>query len=758
MPQVPMVQGAKAAIAGPTGVQLQAPASALFSGYLDAPKLVDPQVQIAPATSADLNPGAIQPGLTQGEAALPGQQEQQISRNVGEAGDNMAEIAQRIQLQTNAVVADNAVNQAKEVALRLAYDPQSGFTAAKGWDALHRDSGQPLADEYAQKFDDAAAPIMAGLQNDAQRRAFAIQANDIRTGLYGQATQHESQEFQQYNLSTAEGTVSIEKANIGLNYKDPTQVANSLERIKGATAQQGMLMGRSATWIKAQQETATTDALVTGMKSALDDKNYAWVQGALNTYKDDLKDPNALLEIKGLVTKEMDTAIGMSAGAAAVASVAPGLNPGGFTRMAGITAQSESGNQDRNPDGSVVTSPKGAQGSMQVMPGTALDPGFGVKPAQAGPDGTVSDAERARVGRDYLAAMVQRYSGDPAKAWAAYNDGPGNVDKAVAAAAKPGAPQWLSQLPAETQAYVTGNMRQFQSGLGAPAPPTFAQVQAKIDAMGLSPERQVHAYTEAKRRWDGLEADKKSNEEAITSQATQSLLANGGNFDALPTTMKAAIPADKVEGLQAFGKKIAEGSNTPTDMGVYLKLSDDQYLKSLTDQQFFNLRPELSASDFQTMATHRASLIKGTPGQSPGDLNTPAIKLTVDSMLQQMGINPAPNFDKDKNGVARVGAIQQYVRDNILTQQQQLGRKFTDAETEASVTKMFSRDKNFQNNILGFDTPGTTSKRLLSMQPGDIPGDQRNAITTALKKSGVANPSDAQIMGAYWRANTLAGR
>jgi hypothetical protein len=102
---------------------------------------------------------------------------------------------------------------------------------------------------------------------------------------------------------------------------------------------------------------------------------------------------------------------------------------------------------------------------MQVMDATMKDPGFGVKPAQ-----NDSPDERARVGRDYLQALMQKY-GDPAKAWAAYNAGPGKLDAALAEAEKdaqsgayrtPGgqpADAWLAKLPKETQAYVAKNMR-----------------------------------------------------------------------------------------------------------------------------------------------------------------------------------------------------------------------------------------------------------------------------------------------------------
>lgn len=70
-----------------------------------------------------------------------------------------------------------------------------------------------------------------------------------------------------------------------------------------------------------------------------------------------------------------------------------------------------------------AVSPTGAKSEWQVMDNTNLDPGFGVRPAR---DDSLE--ERARVGRDYWAAMVARYEGDLELAGIAYNAGPGRAD------------------------------------------------------------------------------------------------------------------------------------------------------------------------------------------------------------------------------------------------------------------------------------------------------------------------------------------
>lgn len=116
----------------------------------------------------------------------------------------------------------------------------------------------------------------------------------------------------------------------------------------------------------------------------------------------------------------------------------------------------ESGGRRFDKQGNLLTSPKGAQGEMQVMPGTARDPGYGIRPAKEGdPD------DLARVGREYFGKMMNKY-GDTKLAAIAYNWGPGNTDKWLMAGADP------AKLPRETQKYSAdmagGGPVHFQSG------------------------------------------------------------------------------------------------------------------------------------------------------------------------------------------------------------------------------------------------------------------------------------------------------
>jgi hypothetical protein len=112
-----------------------------------------------------------------------------------------------------------------------------------------------------------------------------------------------------------------------------------------------------------------------------------------------------------------------------------------------------------------AVSPKGARGLAQLMPGTARDPGFGVEGARDS-----SSKENVRVGNEYLNAMLKKY-GNIDYALAAYNWGPGNVDKWIARGAKP------EELPKETREYipkVKAGMEQMQAKTPMPGKDMFS--------------------------------------------------------------------------------------------------------------------------------------------------------------------------------------------------------------------------------------------------------------------------------------------
>lgn len=74
-----------------------------------------------------------------------------------------------------------------------------------------------------------------------------------------------------------------------------------------------------------------------------------------------------------------------------------------------------------------AVSPKGAEGMGQVMPDTARDPGYGVRPLLA--EDVRNPEENLRFSAEYLSAMLREFGGDYPMALAAYNAGPRAVKR-----------------------------------------------------------------------------------------------------------------------------------------------------------------------------------------------------------------------------------------------------------------------------------------------------------------------------------------
>lgn len=689
---------------------------------------------------------------------VAGQQAQQMGRAMMTGGQGIGQVALDMQQQANQLRVDDALNRAKETALKLTYDKDVGFTNLKGINALERPDGKPLADEYADTLKRSIDEIGGTLGNDAQRQAFALRSNDILTAMRGNAIQHEAQEFKTYALSTSEGIQSTALREIGLNWNNPDTVNSAVERIRAETYRQAQLLGKSAEWQDAQARKLTSNAHKIAMLSALEQNDPTYADAYLKKYSGQM-DADDILAVRGHITKEVDARVGVGAAGEVIRQMQPRIATSEAERAFNIAVGTESGGKQFAKDGTPLTSPKGAIGIAQVMPTTA--------PEAAKLAGLPWDENRYKtdaaynkaLGMAYFQQQLQDNGGDLAKSYAAYNAGPGRLAEAIKKAEKsaklakndPTVPvhTWLDFMPEETRNYVAKNMKAYDAGQGQGTRPTFQEIDDQLRAdprLATSPSRYKIARDEAARQFEEQTKAIKQREEEAVATAMRGVIENGGRYSDLPVSIRAKLPPKEVDNVIGFAQKIAKGDDT-SSMWLYAKLAGNpDQLARMSDNEFFALRRELSEGDFKHFANERAKRTGSVAGSNgPGDLNSQAIKQSLDERLRMLKIDPSPK-DDGGNDAARIGGMRRFVDQYFMAAQREAGKKFTDTEVAQHLDALFAKNATFRGWFSNSSGP------MLGMKVSDIEGTAKDSIKAAYKRQGIDNPTDAQIMNAYWNA------
>ena len=681
-----------------------------------------------------------------GPQEIAGRQLQETGQALSGAGQAAQRIAMAMQDQVDQVRVNDAVNQARRAAQDLAYNPQTGYLNLKGDAALTRPDGRALPQEYGDKLGEHISTIAQSLGTERQRQQFMANAQALSTQFAGQVESHMLGEFRSHAISVQDGTIALASDDAKRNWNNPDVIAPALGAAKAAVVERGNMMGWSAAQIDAALLATTGKVHSDVIMSALENGNPTYAATYLDAHRKEMT-ADDILRVQGHVNKEVWQGMAQSAVQAAGQEAAPLLAPDNFDRMVHITAQTESGGREVDANGRTITSPKGAQGIMQVMPATAKNPGFGIKPAADN-----SPAERERVGREYLQAMLQQY-GDPAKAWAAYNAGPARVDQEIRDAAKRGDPNaWLSNLPKETQAYVAKNMAALGQG-DAPAKPTeLAFVQSALAKLPPGSPPQVVALTQAQatRQWGLLNKSVADTADAAVAQIQRYIAANPGTtLDKVPAQYLDAVrqyAPGKLDDLTKYANTLNGGEKIKSDLVLYNRLaSHPEEMVRMTDAQFEGLRAHLSEPDFKHFAQERGT------AQTVGveALNKGAMTDALNSRLQGLGISPTPKAS-DAKAQERLGGIKQFVRNSLFEEQAARGRKLTPEEIETHIDKLFTKSIDFRNSLWGT----TSTETLMAMQLSDLPSGAKDGLRQALVNSGTRNPTDTDILNLYRKLHT----
>jgi soluble lytic murein transglycosylase len=676
--------------------------------------------------------------------------EQQAGQALGNLGAQTAEYAARETMLANQVRVDSALNQVRAAQQHLTYDPEAGYLAQKGAAAIEPDDqGMRLDDNYTQKLQATISEAAGSLANDKQREVFAQHANDLTTTFSGQVQEHVFREAKNFGIETQQGTVALARQAAMQSWNDDVKVGAQIDSAKAATWKAGQIAGEPANLIEAKMKDVAAQIHSDVIKTALDSNNPTYAMAYLNRYKDELGDK--LLGVYGQVNRQVQARAAAGASQLAGAQMHSQLNPSDFDRMANITKLTESGGNP-NAIGPYIEGQGSAKGAMQVMPATGVNPGYGVKPAE-----NDSPEELARVGRDYLAAMVNKYT-DPKKAWAAYNAGPSTVDAAV----KDGGKDWLAKMPKETQAYVQKNSDAYDAGAGRPPIPSQQEYDDKaVAALGPNPDPELVNMTlnETKRQYNEMLNQRKTNGENAVQQAQQWLIQNKGDFASMPSDLKNTITSsapDKYDDIQNFAKHLAKPPVVDNMEAYHTVIAHPEELTHMDDATFQRFAmANFNEGTQKQIAKMREGLLSGKTNQSADSINLPALNTSLNRRLEQLGINSTPG-KYDESGKKRIGTIQQFLIDAGYTMQHQIGRKMLPEEIDKFVDSTFAKNLEFRSAIFGHAIGDAKQMPFLSMKVSDIPTTEINLVKQSLANKGVSEPTDDQILRTYWNGKINA--
>lgn len=417
-------------------------------------------------------------------------------------------------------------------------------------------------------------------------------------------------------------------------------------------------------------------------------------------------------------------------------------------RFTAIVMHMESKGNDLNNHGGLLTSTAGAQGAMQVMPGTQKSPGFGVKPAQNN-----SPQEIDREGHDYALAMLKHYGGDAAKAFAAYNWGVGRVDTAIAKLGD----NWFSAASknSETKNYVNNGMAML--GDTSHLPTTAMTYGTSRDDIGSlmnmtdyikDPVKQRAVQEEIKREIGMDDEERSRKQDDAKDKAYQIANSFGDNFK----TMNQLGPiADQLspEVKSSFIQKAQNNStppeikaNGPTATKLNMMMNDDNQHAAFIKNDLRIDAPFITPAELAKFTEAQQALNNEPLGAHATNIST--IGKFVRSRMASIGYDPRKIYNPQQQTTEDVKAYT-----GITNSMQTLLSGLTkDQRVATPAEQKEAWDASIQEHIK--TTPGMFYSTKSYVDHAESPDDiGKFRATNYLALKGLPNPTSAQLQQTY---------
>jgi len=722
------------------------------------PRKVESDVQLRPVTDAKfatVETGQMGDAIGRGLARL------------GAQGGQLAEQQNQIEMAYDQAAAKGLDNKAATRIRDMLWTGDGAFYSQQGFDALN---ARPVAEKG---LNDLREEMLGAAKTERQRALFsavlAKRAGQEREGIARYAVAQTQQEEQKQSFARQ----SLASQNAVLNADDPVQfetnVHTGLGEIRSLADTQGWSPERlaveekkfsSGVYASIAQRKALTDPLagksfLDANRDKVDPETAFALDKQLKPYLDQQEAYGDVARVMGLPAPSMDNG-----------EAQPVV--GGTNMFRNSIISIESNGQHFASPGVPKTSSAGAVGIAQVMPSTG--------PEAARLAGVPWDAAKfrndpaynARLGEAYWNAQLRKY-GDPQLAAAAYNAGPGRVDKALDAARK-GDGNWLKHCPPETRDYVA----KFTARNGAvgsqqaPERHDLNQLYARVDALaereGWTFERRERAKEQVDKyvaRDERLLARQESDAQRQALDAIQKKGADGFTSTAqIPPNVWAKLaPDDRLrfqEMAASNAKPKAVAADGPQALTLNLMAINDPDKFKSTDLRMY--QGQMTAGEFASIATLQAKA-RANPN-SPEMVDHSRIWGTIKDYAPDLGLDLGQKGGKWKDEKARQSATQIFsMMQRDLNSVTGGKRQPTDDEIKRSFD---AATLTVHRTTPGWLTDSTETIRRYEAKPGEavqvaIPTAVRDRIAASLRRANRRLPSDTEIARIYYNHKGQAG-
>lgn len=471
------------------------------------------------------------------------------------------------------------------------FNPDNGVYTRKGKNAID------ITNQTLPQFQQQVDSISNNLTNERQRQRFSQIAKSQATRFNGELNRYEYGERQVFYKQAEDATLNAATEGAVAYYDDPQQVAYYQNKGTRVIAMQGERNGEAPELIqeKVLQYNSGINTAVIGRLMQQDpiaaQRYYAKSYEGMTV--------NDQAKITKLLGDSVRQQLGSQIGETAYNAGTVGING-----LSNLVIQAESSGDP------TAVSPKGAKGLMQLMPDTAKE--------MAGELGVPYSEERLTtdpnynmaLGNAYLNKMLGKYGGNSTLAVAAYNAGPGSVDKWIKANGDPRSGEISNQ--AFIDAIPFEETRNYTSKIVSQLAPSGA---ANKLAAATSAAQQIKDPETRKYAMDRIDDLNKADQLTIkASFETAADVALAQGYNAIPPQVLASIGAEDRVKLQKLDEHRRKGTEPNTDeskLREFLSMPGPQFGELSLSR---DIRPYLNNADYTTVKNSWEKAVQGDYG------------------------------------------------------------------------------------------------------------------------------------------------